>query len=114
LSPLEGLEYISFAVEASPDWQDRLHRPYHRVFGPDGATRHEVLGSGQGPVDETAELIAEHGDTLTIMVTGPLEPTALALTIHSPTVAEMTVTCGASWARTVVSLLGLPAAHHDH
>ena len=111
MSQLEGLEYISFCVEASPGWQERVHVPYHRVFGPGASTRFDTPGNA--PVEETAELIAEQGDTLTIMITGG-EPVTLALTILSPTAGEMTVTSGANWARTVVSLLGLPAGHHDH
>lgn len=114
MSALEGLEYISYAVEASPGWQRVLHEPHHRVYGPGGATRYHHVGSDDPPVEGTAELIAEQGDTLTILITGDDPPKTVALTVLSPTVAEMTITRGADWARCVVALIALPDAQHEH
>ena len=114
MSRLEGLEYLAFAVDASPAWRGTLHEPHHRTFGPGDATRFDVVGGDAPPVDGTAELIAEQGDTLTMVITGHDAPLTLALTILSPTVGEMTVTSGAEWVRCVVALLGLPESHHDH
>ena len=78
----------------------------------DGTTAH-AIGSGS-PVDEHAELIAEQGDTLSILITGADGPRTVALTILSPTAGVLTITAGAACARCVVALLGLPASHHDH
>lgn len=114
MSPLEGLEYISYAVEASPAWEAVLHEPHRRVYGPGDATRYSAVGSDAAPVEGTAQLIAGQGDTLTILITGADEPKTVALTVLSPTTGEMTITRGADWARCVVSIIGLPAAHHDH
>ncbi len=113
MSELKGLEYIAFAVEASEGWRSMLHEPHHRSFGKGGSTRFEALGMGRPVVDATAELLAEQGDTLIILVHD--EPAVtLALTVLTPTAGEMTVTSGSEWARCVVALLALPAAHHDH
>jgi hypothetical protein len=112
VSRLAGLEYVSYVVEASAGSPWGIHEAHHRTFGADGTTAH-AIGSGS-PVEEHAELIAEQGDTLSILITGADGPRTVALTILSPTAGELTITAGAAWARCVVALLGLPASHHDH
>ena len=112
MSPLEGLEYVSYVVETSPGSPWAAHEAHHRTFGADGATAHD-LGRGV-TTSEHAELIAEQGDTLSILITGDEGPRTIVLTILSPTAGELTITAGAAWARCVVALLGLPASHHDH
>lgn len=114
MSELDGLEYIAYAVETSPGWEPLLHVPRHRTFGLGGATSYAVPGSDAAPVPGSATLLAEQGDTLVILITGDDAPMTLALTVLSPTAAELTATSGADWARCAVSLVGLPAAAHDH
>lgn len=114
MSQLDGLEYVAYAVEASPGWQHLLHVPRHRSFGPGDATRLSVAGSDAPAVTGSARLINEQGDTLTILITGGDAPMTVALTVLSPGAAELTATSGEDWARCVVSMVGLPAAHHDH
>jgi hypothetical protein len=114
MSGLDGLEYIAYAVEASPGWEPLLHVPRHRTFGPGDATAYAVAGSDEPEVHGTARLLAEQGDTLVILVNGEHAPMTLALTVLSPTAAELTATSSGEWARCVVALIGLPAGAHDH
>lgn len=114
MSPLDGLEYVAFAVEASPAWQHLVHQPRHRRFGPGDATEHVMVGSGAGAVVGTAQLVAEQGDTLTILVSEGEAPMTLVITVLSPTVAEISATSGDNWIRGVASLLALPPDAHGH
>lgn len=114
MSPLAGLEYVAYAVEASPGWQALLHVPRRRSFGADGTTRLDIPTASDPPVTGSAQLIAEQGDTLTILITGDGPPMTIALTVLSPAAAELTATSGAEWARCIASIVALPATDHDH
>ena len=113
MSQLAGLEYIAYAVAASPGWSHLLNEGHHRTFGGDGLTRVDVVGQGDAPVESPVELVAEQADTLTFIVHDDV-PKTFVLTVLSPNAAELTVTGGGEWVRCAVALVSLPETEHDH